>query len=72
MADDPHDEESFVIAEISIKYVVYPDGVDMVQVDAEDNGGGCPPLLTMLGMLEMAKDGVVKLASEPADDEDEG
>ena len=72
MSNDPHDDgDSFIVAEVTIRYIIFPDGMNMIQVDAEDNGGQVPPLITMLGMLEMAKGSVVKLVEEPEDDEDE-
>lgn len=65
------EEDEVLVAEITIRYALAPDGEDLVLVSAEDQSGDVPPLLTMLGMMEMAKEPIYRLARGDFDTEEE-
>ena len=65
-------EDDVLVAEVTIRYVIKPDGEDIVYVEATDQSGDVPPLINMLGMLDMARDPIYALArGEYEEDEDD-
>jgi hypothetical protein len=60
-----------VATEITIQRVIDDEGNDQVWVSAEDANGDMPPLIEMLGMIEMARDTAYEMAMNPEGGEDE-
>lgn len=72
-AQDP--AEGMVMARIVIERTLQPNGIDLVSYIACDAEGLAIPLIETLGMLEMAKDGLLRIREEETDagdDEGEG
>lgn len=68
-AVDP--EEGMEVARLTLTYILMPDNNHLVEIEAEDNAGECPPLVTMLGMLEFGKDAARELWLGEEDDHGE-
>lgn len=72
-AQDP--AEGMVMARIVIERTLQPNGIDLVSYIACDAEGLTIPMIETLGMLEMAKDGLLRIREEETDagdDEGEG
>lgn len=69
MAEDP--DEGMEVARLTLTYTLQPDNNHLVVLEAEDNAGEVPPLVTMLGMLELAKDAARELWLEGPDAEED-
>ena len=53
---EEHDTtEDLVLASITITYSLTADGSDLVEVSAEDEQGEVPALITLLGMMDLAR-----------------
>ena len=59
------------ITRITITRVLDDDGGDNVNVEAGDQNNELPGLIEMLGMLDLARDTVYKMASGELDEDDD-
>ena len=62
------EQEGMVLSKIVIEHVM-TDEMSGVSVTASDSEGNIPPLLEMLGMVEMARDTVYAIASGEHDED---
>lgn len=70
MNHDMDAEDGMVMTRIVIEHVVEEDGSDNVQMMAYDRQGELPPLIEMLGMLDLGRDTAYKMASGEGDEDE--
>lgn len=72
MGTPQNPDEGMVMAQVVIMRTLQPDGTDMVSYIASDADGLAIPLIETLGMIEMAKDGLIHRRPEEEDEDDDG
>jgi hypothetical protein len=69
MGTPQNPDEGMVMAQVVIMRTLQPDGTDVVSYIASDADGLVIPIIETLGMIELAKDGLLHRRPEEEDED---